>query len=78
MIMSTNLTRRSSNSGSGVTETGASIQCVNDRDPQIPELWCWYIERIYLNVHTTACVEIPYETVEEFVTEYLSENGWRN
>ena len=64
--------------GSGGSDNGAFIQCVNGIEPQIHELWCWDIDRICREVHPTACVEITSVTVGEFVTEYIRENGRRN
>ena len=68
---------RPSNYGGRGPETGAFIQCINGLDPQIHKLLCWDINRICLEVHPTACVMIPTGINREFVTEYLSENGWR-
>ena len=61
----------------GVPGTGSLIQCVNGREPQIQELSCWDIYGIFGEVHPTARVDIPYRTVREFFTEYISENGRR-
>ena len=69
---------RPSNSGNRGPDTGTFIQCVNGREPQIHELWCWDIDRICRKVHPAARVEIPAGTVREFVTDYLSENEKRN
>ena len=69
---------RNSNCGSGGPETGAFIQCVNGIEIQIHELLCWDIDGICREVHPTARVDILEGTVREFVTEYLSENGWCN
>ena len=71
-------TRRPSNYGSRGPETGAFIQCANGLEPQIHELWCCSIDGICREVHLTARVDIPAGTVRYFVTEYLSENRWRN
>ena len=70
--------RRPYNYGIRGIETGTFIQCINDRETQIHELWCWDIDGIFREVHPKSHVEIPDETVGEFVTEYLSENGRRN
>ena len=61
-----------------VPETGAFIQWVNGREPQIHKLWCWEIYRIFRKVHPTARVDIPDENVREFFTKYLRKNGRRN
>ena len=60
---------RPPNSGSRGIETGAFIQCVTGRDPQIQNLWCWDIGRIFCEVHPTARVEIPAGTVRDCVTD---------
>ena len=68
---------RYSDSGNGVTETTAFMQCINGREPHINEFWCLGLERISLKVHLTECLEVPDGTVGEFVTNYLAENGLR-
>ena len=70
--------RSPSNSNSGGPETGAFIQCVNGRKPQIHELWCWDIDGICHELHPAVRVEIPAGTVRESFTKYLSLNGRRN
>ena len=70
--------RRPSNSSIGGPDNGTFIQCVDVRYPQIHELWCWDIDGICREVHTAARVDIPAGTVWEFVTGYLSGNGWCN
>ena len=69
---------RTSKYGSRVSETGAFIQCVNGREPQIHELWCHGIYGIFCKVHPYARIEILDGTVGEFSTDYISENGRRN
>ena len=69
---------RPSNYGCGGPENGFFIQCVNGREPQIQELWCWDIYRICREVHPTARVDLLAGTVRQFFTEFLFKNGRRN
>ena len=69
---------RPSKSGSGVSDTGAFIQCVNGREPQNHEFLCWDIDEMFHEVHLIAHVEILAGTFREFLTYYLSENGRRH
>ena len=62
----------------GGPETGAFIQCINGREPQIHVLWCHGIDRICHKVLPYQRIEIPDGTVGEFVTDYISKNGRRN
>ena len=64
--------RRPSDSVSGVTEATAFIQCINDREPQIHELWCLGLDGIGRKVCPTARVEATAGTIGEFVTNYLA------
>ena len=62
-------------SGSWGTDTTAFIQRINGWEPQINELWSLVLDGIYREVHPKARIEVPAGTVEEFVTNYLAENG---
>ena len=55
--------RQHSDSGSRALDTGAFIQCVNDRDPMIHELWCHRIDRLCREVHLSARIDIPAGTI---------------
>ena len=63
--------------GIGSTEANNFIQCVDDQEPQIHELWCLVLDKIICEVHPTAQVEVTAGTVGEFETDYLAENGRR-
>ena len=67
--------RRPSDFGNKGTDTTSFIQWINDREPQINELWCLSVDKIYHKVHPEARLEIPAGTVRELVTDYLAENG---
>ena len=64
-----NLVRRS-------TEYTAFVQCVDGRELLIHEVWSLGLDGIIREFHPTARVEVPSRTVGEFVTNYLSENGY--
>ena len=66
-----------SNPGSGGTKDNEFVRCVNGQENQIHELWCLGLENITYKVHPTARVEVGAVTVGYFMTNYLSENGYR-
>ena len=63
-----NIHRPSSSGGRG-PDTGAFIQFVDGREPQIHELWCHVIGGICHKVHLYERIEILYGTFGKFVTE---------
>ena len=70
--------RQPSDSGGGDTYPSSFIQCNVGKDPNIHELWCHRVDGICFKVQPTAGIDIPAETIRQFVTEYLSDNGWHN
>ena len=68
----------SSNSGSRDPDSVVFIQCVNGWDPMHNESRYPGLNGIYRKVHPTVWVEIPTGTVVEFITKYLTGDGWRN
>ena len=68
---------RPSDSGSDSTEATTFIQCVDGLEPLIRELWCLGLDGISREVHPTELVDVTAGTVGEFVTNYLSEVGFR-
>ena len=66
-----------SNPGSSSTKDTSFVQCIDGWYPEIHEVWCLGLDGIICEVHPTAHVEVPVITDEEFVTNYLHENGRR-
>ena len=69
--------QRPSDSGSGITEATAIIQCVDGREPHIHDLWYLGFNGISRKVCNTSQVDFTAGTIGEFVTNYLSENRYR-
>ena len=64
-----------SDSGSGVAEGTAFIQCINGQEPQIHELWCLGLEVISRKFYPMEHLDVTTGTVGSFLTEYLAKNG---
>ena len=67
--------RQPLNTGNGSTKEIAFIQRVYGQDPHIHEVWILGLDRIIHEIHPIARVEVIARSVEEFVTNYLAENG---
>ena len=66
---------RSSEYGSGGTDTTAFIQCVDGQEPQIHELWYLGLDGISHKFHHTARVKVTSGTVGDFGTNYFPKYG---
>ena len=69
--------QRPSDSGRGIIEATAIIQCVDGREPQIHDLWYLVLNGISCKVCTTSQVDVTAGTVGEVVTNNLAENRHR-
>ena len=69
---------RPSDSGIGDPYPCIFIQCVNGRERMAHKLWSHGLYGLVRNVYPTGRVEIPTGTVREFITEYLTPDGWKN
>ena len=69
--------RRPSDSSREGTKSVEFIWCVDGREPQIHEIWCLGYNGVTHEFHTTAQIYDVAETVGQFLTQNLSENGRR-
>ena len=66
-----------SNCGCGDTDKSKFIRCVEGRDPEVDEVWIQGEDSITPEVHPTARVDVEAGVVCEFVTNYLTKNGFK-
>ena len=64
-----------SDSGSRGTKGPVFIRCVDSQDPQIYEIWCLSSDGVTRESHHTSQVDVGAETVGQFSSYFLSENG---
>ena len=67
----------SSYSVSGGTEGVEFIRRVDVRELQMHEIWCLGSDGITCEVQATARIDVCAETVGQFATKYITENGRR-
>ena len=68
---------RTSASGSWGADGSKFVCCVDGRDPQMHEVWCFGSNGITREVHPTVRVEVGAGIVGNFSINYLTENGRR-
>ena len=66
---------RPSDSGRGDTKGVGFFRCVDVQEPLINKIWCLGSDGVTREVHLTAQIYFNAETVGQFLTQYLTENG---